>query len=514
MHAVLAFLDAHLLVLSFSVIALYFVLNAIYQLVFSPLCDIPGPWYAAVSNVWLTTHVVRLQQCKTIHDLFERYGPVVRVGPNKVVFKDHLSAKAVYFNPKFDKSTYYKSLLTNENDHAMTTLSHGPHAARKKGYAPHYNPAHLALFQPELHEYTVELVEVLERISGKSALDCLHLFRQFMVDAVSVSSFGYHVGALAKWAIDAEDPLVTAIGDFPRGILRSAVPSWAWNLICRIPHKRLRLLCDSDKTMAEFVSGRVYENRAQMSNDSDKMPLVQRLLRHRMGASNDLMSERNIISEHMGHFVAACDTTSTTLAYLCWELTRRADISKKLQAELDAAMPNSKTIPDISVLQELPYLTAFIKEGLRVYSAVPSLLERVVPASSSKTASFPESFDLMGFELPAGTIVATQGWSMHRDPAVFPSPDTFLPDRWLDASPAELATMHQSMMPFGLGTRVCGGQNLAQMILRITVASLVRNFDMKAAAETTAKSMEICDSFVIFPAAMRCSLVFNPREQR
>ncbi len=41
-----------------------------------------------------------------------------------------------------------------------------------------------------------------------------------MVDVVSASSFGYHVGALSKWAMDAEDPLVTAIGDFPkRGIL-------------------------------------------------------------------------------------------------------------------------------------------------------------------------------------------------------------------------------------------------------------------------------------------------------
>ncbi len=41
-----------------------------------------------------------------------------------------------------------------------------------------------------------------------------------MVDVVSASSFGYHVGALSKWVMDAEDPLVTAIGDFPkRGVL-------------------------------------------------------------------------------------------------------------------------------------------------------------------------------------------------------------------------------------------------------------------------------------------------------
>jgi cytochrome P450 len=62
--------------------------------------------------------------------------------------------------------------------------------------------------------------------------------------------------------------------------------------------------------------------------------------------------------------VGACDTTSTTLSYLCWELSRRADVAKKLQAELDTVMHDRKTFPDISTLQNLPYLSAFVREGL------------------------------------------------------------------------------------------------------------------------------------------------------
>jgi cytochrome P450 len=61
--------------------------------------------------------------------------------------------------------------------------------------------------------------------------------------------------------------------------------------------------------------------------------------------------------------IGACDTTSTTLSYLCWELSRRADIAGMLQVELDTAMLDCKTLPDISILQELPYLSAFVKEG-------------------------------------------------------------------------------------------------------------------------------------------------------
>jgi len=101
------------LFISFVLFApLYFLLSAIYQLRLSPLSSIPGPWYAAISDFWLFSHALRLQQCKTIHSLFARYGPVVRIGPNKVAFCDLSVTKNVYIARKFDKSDYYKSLLT------------------------------------------------------------------------------------------------------------------------------------------------------------------------------------------------------------------------------------------------------------------------------------------------------------------------------------------------------------------------------------------------------------------
>jgi hypothetical protein len=147
--------------------------------------------------------------------------------------------------------------------------------------------------------------------------------------------------------------------------------------------------------MPQFVSGRVYEMRAQMNagkiGESEKVPMLQRLLQHRY-SSCDLMPDHDIISECMGHMyvlrllikylltdfnacllsgivnsilrIAGSDTTSTSLSYFFWELSRRADILKKLQSELDEAMPDAGVIPDISILQELPYLGAFIKEGV------------------------------------------------------------------------------------------------------------------------------------------------------
>lgn len=188
-------------------------------------------------------------------------------------------------------------------------------------------------------------------------------------------------------------------------------------------------------------------------------------------------------------------------------------------------MPDRKTIPDITVLEKLPYLNAVVRETLRVYGPGPAPLERVVPKSET-------SFEILGCHIPPGTIVATQSWSLHRDAAVFPSPETYLPERWLDADEEQLAEMVAHWMPFGTGIRICGGMAFALQgelwvllgvscgspyglsDIRIALATFARNFDVTAPLdETNDRTMEIRDAFVTFPAAMRCKLKFHARVQ-
>ncbi|KAJ7111343.1 cytochrome P450 [Mycena epipterygia] len=519
-------LSSLVFVLALPALLLFLIFRAIHLLFFHPLSSIPGPWYAAVSSLWITSHVLRLEQCKTIHALFQTYGPVVRIAPNKVVFCDLGAMKSVYSTWKFDKSDYYKSLLTNDNDHAMTTLPHAQHSIRRKAYASHYTPSNLAKLQPEIGEATGQMIDILHGLPASTPFDSLSLFRHLALDIIVSSSYGFRLGAIRKWALEAEEGLTVAIGDFPkRGVLRSTVPTWAWNLVCKIPNARLKLLCDSDKIMAEFVSTRVYEMRAQLNaGKTEKSYMLPRLLAYRY-PNGETMPESHVISECMGHMVAGTDTTSISLSYFLWELTRRQDILRKLQHEIDAVMPDPNAIPDIKILNGMEYLNAFIKEGLRVYGAAPSLLERVVPVTTSKNGAGADGFDLLGYALPPGTIVSTQSWSMHRDPAVFPSPETFLPERWLpsyaasknecaadeELEAARLARMASHMIPFGTGSRICGGMNLAQIIMRVVLVAVLRNFEVEAAEGTDEKSMDMRDSFVMFPAAMECKLIFHPR---
>ena len=94
-------------------VLIYYTFRSIYRLYFSPLRSIPGPWFAAISDLWLISHVLRLRRCRAVDDLFKTYGPIVRAAPNKVFFLDVPTMKHVYgASAKLSKSSFYKSLLT------------------------------------------------------------------------------------------------------------------------------------------------------------------------------------------------------------------------------------------------------------------------------------------------------------------------------------------------------------------------------------------------------------------
>ena len=122
------------------------------------------------------------------------------------------------------------------------------------------------------------------------------------------------------------------------------------------------------------------------------------------------LSWLDIQHEAQAYIVAGSDTTAVTLTYLIYAVTQDTRVRDKLVAEL-AALPEPVLYKD---LRDLPYLNQVINETLRLYTAVPFGLPRVVP---------PEGANFHGFDLPEGVTVSTQSYSLHRDPAIFPEPD-------------------------------------------------------------------------------------------
>jgi cytochrome P450 len=187
--------------------------------------------------------------------------------------------------------------------------------------------------------------------------------------------------------------------------------------------------------MTQYASESLERYRKLVASGADKVP--ETLFSNVFRSNGEwTMPYHEIRDEALNYIAAGSDTVSVTLTYLTWTLSRRPDIRDRLCGEL-------KTLPPgfgAQELRELPFLNQVINETLRVYTAAPAPFPRLVPDGG---------VHLAGYYMPGGIEVSAQAFSMHRDPAIFPAPSEFRPERW--ASPT--AAMKDAFVPFGRGAR-------------------------------------------------------------
>lgn len=166
----------------------------------------------------------------------------------------------------------------------------------------------------------------------------------------------------------------------------------------------------------------------------------------------------------------ASDTTGTALSGLSFYLARYPECYSKLKQEIRSTFSDVEGIVHGPELQGCKYLRACVEEALRMSPGVPGYLVRESPRDGT----------IDGHLVPAGTQIGVPGWTMHRDPDVFPDPQVFKPERWLTSSAAELARMRAVHFPFSFGPRSCIGKNLAYNTIYLTVARLAFLFEMES----------------------------------
>ena len=75
-------------------------------------------------------------------------------------------------------------------------------------------------------------------------------------------------------------------------------------------------------------------------------------------------------------------------------------------------------------------------------------------------------------------------------PEIFPNPKSFNPDRWSTPNSPERWRLEKHLHPFGGGSRVCIGSNLAYAEMYITIAMVFRRFENLIVWETSPRDME------------------------
>ena len=213
--------------------------------------------------------------------------------------------------------------------------------------------------------------------------------------------------------------------------------------------------------------------------------VVERLIARRQGAADasggaggDVLSVllatgmagRQVRDEVMTLVLAGHETTANALTWAWYLLSRDQEAAAAMRAELDTVLGGRPgRAVAVGDLRSLPYTTAVVAETLRLFPPAWAMGRRVR-----------RDVVVDGWTLPAGSLAIASQYVLHRDPASWSDPTSFLPGRWIDAAgdfdQAAPGQPRGAWFPFGLGQRVCVGEPFAWAEAVALLATLSRSW--------------------------------------
>ncbi|KAI8677727.1 hypothetical protein NCS55_00490200 [Fusarium keratoplasticum] len=459
---------------------------ALVRRLFSPLARLPGPKLGLLTPWQLRYHELQGKRTQYIHRMHQEYGNVVRVAPNEVAFSSLEAMKEIYLSKGsgYDKPSFYDLFSQFGLRTMFSTREKGPHSKRRRIIADRYANSNV-IRDSALHGIQERSQNFIKRCSEapRQELDVYLFLHCYAFDCVTHHLFHPH-GSDSILKQSDEETLCEAVFD---------------NSLAR------RLFIHYNPTIGSLMgklgvfgkSRDIPRTRQLILDGATGGPVADFTLVSRMREDKFGMGPMDIASECMDHTLAGIETTGDALCFLMWQISQPGYeiIQERLRDEFRANEGVS--------FEQLPYLEAVVKEGLRVFPSIPMSLPRCVP---------PEGAFVDGHWLPGGTLVSCQPYSMHRmDETAFPEPDSFKPERWLEEK--GLAERNRLFFTFSNGGRACIGRHLAVAEMKTLLRDIYSSFKTTP-AEGMVADMSMDDQiFTSRPKDQKCILKFTRWEE-
>ena len=179
------------------------------------------------------------------------------------------------------------------------------------------------------------------------------------------------------------------------------------------------------------------------------------------------------------YITAGVDTIGNTMIFAIGLIAKHPNVQHKLQQEIDQYMSRNTQHEYItpSVIKEMPYLRACVKESFRMYPTA-SQLARILEVDTEVSG---------GYILPKNSIVLCHHRVAALQEANFTRADEFIPERWLEDRPKSWNLEPSLVVPFGTGKRSCPGKRLAEQEIHILIVKLFHSFDIQLLDDVSAE---------------------------
>ncbi|KAL1620285.1 hypothetical protein SLS56_009719 [Neofusicoccum ribis] len=443
-----------------------FVATAFYNLYFHPLRKYPGPKYAVMSGlpyIYWSTSGDLVAWIRTQH---EKYGEVVRLGPDRLSYISPQAWKDIYGhrtggkleNPK---DTRFYQLDLNGETHIINTEGAGEHGRLRKIFSNAFSDRALKLQEPLIKKYVDKLIANMHSTVAKDAgaeLDLVKLYNCTTFDIMGDLTFGEPLGMLEA---SEYTPWVAAVfgqiktGDLSR--IRLEYP-WIGSLLRAVLPASLR---EMERLHFQHSVERV-DRRLAKGVDGDKADIWKLVLEKDKGQLR--LGQMHANSSLF--MIAGTETTATLLSGLTFHFLRNPAKLQRAVAEVRALAEDELSLER---LPQLPYLAACFEEALRCYPPVPIGVPREVAAGGNV---------ICGEWVPGKTRVSVPQWASYRSTLNFKDPNDFVPERWLPDTGYD-SDRKDVLQPFSFGPRNCLGKNLAYHEMRIIMAKVLWHFDLE-----------------------------------
>ncbi|KAJ7319208.1 hypothetical protein OS493_036371 [Desmophyllum pertusum] len=234
---------------------------------------------------------------------------------------------------------------------------------------------------------------------------------------------------------ELDDPEFTKVIEITEGIVKmiasgSVVDAFPW--LRFFPFKSVQNLKEKCNERDELV-GRIYREHVEANRVENPQDLTDALLKAKKEAEDEDSSIKGFLTDQqlimtMGEvFLGGSETTASSLCWALLYLIYNPEVQQKLHQELDQVIGPDR-LPELRDNEKLPYVKATITETLRI-SSIAHLSPRKTTVDTT----------LQGYDIPKGTTVLVNLWSLHHDPAIWDEPDDFRPERFLDEDGEHLA---------------------------------------------------------------------------
>nr|XP_043066798.1 probable cytochrome P450 49a1 isoform X1 [Drosophila bipectinata] len=412
-----------------------------------PYSEVPGPYpLPLIGNSWRFAPLIGQYKIsdldKVMNELHVNYGKMAKVGglighPDLLFVFDGDEIRNIFkkeetmpHRPSMPSLRHYKGDLRRDffGDVAGLIGVHGPkwEAFRQEVQHILLQPQTAKKYIPPLNDIASEFmgrIELMRNEKDELPDNFLHELYKWALESVGRVSLDTRLGCLSPEGSEEAQQIIEAINTFFWAVpeLELRMPLWRF-----YPTKAYRSFVKAldqftaicmknigktmDKAEADEASG--------LSKSEADISIVERIVRK---TGNRKLAA--ILALDL--FLVGVDTTSVAASSTIYQLAKNPDKQQKLLEELKKVFPSREAEINQSVLEQMPFLRACVKETLRMR-----------PVVIANGRSLQSDAVINGYHVPKGTHVIFPHLVVSNDPAYFPEPKRFMPERWLKQTSA------------------------------------------------------------------------------